>query len=82
MAEWRFLLFTMTVTVKGPICTVIRMASPPFGSVADRLPLLACGSKVVWVCGAGFAEGFAPDGGAGLVLHLEIEARKGEERGC
>ena len=48
----------------------------------DSLPLLACGSKVVWVCGAGFAEGFAPDGGAGLVLHLEIEARKGEERGC
>ena len=27
---WRFLLFTMIVTVKGPICNVIRMASPPF----------------------------------------------------
>ena len=30
LAEWRFLLFTMIVTVKGPICNVIRMASPPF----------------------------------------------------
>ncbi len=47
----------------------------------DRLPLLADGSEVVWVCGAGFAEGLAPDGAGGLALHLEIEARKGEERG-
>lgn len=29
-AEWRFLLFTMIVTVKAPMCNVIRMASPPF----------------------------------------------------
>ena len=27
---WRFLRFTMIVTVKAPICNVIRMASPPF----------------------------------------------------
>ncbi len=27
---WRFLLFTMIVTVNGPICNVIRTASPPF----------------------------------------------------
>lgn len=47
----------------------------------DSLPLLADGSEVVWVCGAGFAEGLAPDGAGGLVLHLEIQARKGEERG-
>lgn len=47
----------------------------------DRLPLLADGSEVVWVCGAGFAEGLAPEGAGGLVLHLEIQARKGEERG-
>ena len=47
----------------------------------DSLPLLADGSEVVWVCGAGFAEGLAPDGAGDLVLHLEIQARKGEERG-
>lgn len=47
----------------------------------DRLPLLADGSEVVWVCGAGFADGLAPEGGAGPALHLEIQARKGEERG-
>ena len=29
---WRFLRFTMIVTVKGPMCKVIRTASPPFGS--------------------------------------------------
>ena len=34
-----------------------------------------------WVWGAGFGEGLAPNGVGGLVLHLEIEARKGEERG-
>ena len=31
LAEWRFLLFTIIVTVKEPICKVIRMVSPPFG---------------------------------------------------
>ena len=29
-AGWRFLRFTMIVTVKGPICSVIRMSSTPF----------------------------------------------------
>nr|DAU57071.1 MAG TPA: hypothetical protein [Caudoviricetes sp.] len=29
MAEWRFLLFTMIVTVKAPICNVIRMSLTP-----------------------------------------------------
>ena len=33
LAEWRFLLFTIIVTVKAPICNVIRMASSPFGVV-------------------------------------------------
>ena len=28
-AGWRFLRFTMIVTVNAPICNVIRMASPP-----------------------------------------------------
>ena len=37
LAEWRFLLFTMIVTVKGPICNVIRMASPPSGG-CDQPP--------------------------------------------
>ena len=54
-------------------------AIPP--AERDRLPLLADGSEVVWVCGAGFAEGLAPDGETGLALRLEIEAREGEERG-
>ena len=31
LAEWRFLLFTMIVTVNRPICSVLRMVSPPFG---------------------------------------------------
>ena len=54
-------------------------AIPP--AERDRLPLLADGSEVVWVCGAGFAEGLAPDEETGLALRLEIEAREGEERG-
>ena len=29
-AEWRFLRFTMIVTVKAPICKVIRMSLTPF----------------------------------------------------
>ena len=33
LAEWRFLLFTMIVTVNRPICNVIRIAPPPFGMV-------------------------------------------------
>ena len=36
LAEWRFLLFTMIVTVKGPICNVIRMASPPSGGCGEQ----------------------------------------------
>jgi hypothetical protein len=31
LPEWRFLRFTMIVTVKAPICSVIRTASPPLG---------------------------------------------------
>ena len=54
-------------------------AIPP--SERDRLPLLADGSEVIWVCGAGFADGLAPQGADGLALHLEILARKGEQRG-
>lgn len=55
-------------------------AIPP--QVRDSLPVLADGSEVVWVCGAGFAEGLAPHpGDDGLTLYLEIQTRKGEERG-
>ena len=53
-------------------------AIPP--TARDSLPLLADGSEVLWVCGAGFAEGLAPSGD-GPALCLEIQARKGEERG-
>ena len=40
MAEWRFLLFTIIVTVKSPIWNVIRIVSPPFGDVTNRLPFV------------------------------------------
>ena len=33
LAEWRFLLFTMIVTVNRPICSVIRMGLTPFREV-------------------------------------------------
>ena len=38
LREWRFLLFTIIVTVNCPIWSVIRIKSPPFGvNVTDRL---------------------------------------------
>ena len=40
MAEWRFLLFTIIVTVTSPIWNVIRIVSPPFGDVTNRLPFV------------------------------------------
>ena len=40
MAEWRFLLFTIIVTVKSLIWNVIRIVSPPLGDVANRLPFV------------------------------------------
>ena len=43
----------------------------------DVLPLLAAGSEVVWVCGAGFADGLAPD--AETVQVLQLEPQKMEE---
>ena len=33
LAEWRFLLFTMIVTVNRPICNVIRISNTPFAGV-------------------------------------------------
>ena len=41
-----------------------------------ELPLLAAGSEVLWVCGAGFAEGLAPDEGTAQVLQMEMEHRE------
>ena len=40
LAEWRFLLFTIIVTVKSLIWNVIRIVSPPFGDVTNRLPFV------------------------------------------
>ena len=40
LAEWRFLLFTIIVTVKSLIWNVIRIVSPPLGDVANRLPFV------------------------------------------
>ena len=45
-------------------------------SQRDQLPLLAAGSEVLWVCGAGFAEGLAPDEDTAQVLQMEMEHRK------
>ena len=42
----------------------------------DRLPLLAAGNEVLWVCGAGFAEGLAPCEGTAQVLQMETEHRE------
>ena len=39
----------------------------------DTLPLLAAGSEVLWVCGSGFAEGFAPDETTTQILQMEQE---------
>ena len=39
----------------------------------DRLPVLAAGSEVIWVCGGGFAEGLAPDETTAQVLQMEYE---------
>ena len=39
----------------------------------DSLPVLAAGQQVLWVCGAGFAEGLAPAAQAAQVLQLEYE---------
>lgn len=44
----------------------------------NRLPLLAAGSEVVWVCGAGFADGLAPTADSENVL--QMEAQKMEEQ--
>ena len=55
-------------------------AIPPW--MRDSLPLLADGSQVVWVCGAGFAEGLAPDGAARPCPAPGDTTRKGEQRGC
>lgn len=45
LAEWRFLLFTMIVTVNCPMWNVIRIANTPFrGYVAKPPPLLQCPS--------------------------------------
>ena len=44
----------------------------------DRLPLLAAGSEVVWVCGTGFADGLAPTADSENVL--QMEAQKMEEQ--
>ena len=45
-------------------------------SQRDQLPLLAAGSEVLWVCGAGFAEGLAPDADTAQVLQMEMEHRE------
>ena len=45
----------------------------------DRLPLLAAGSEVVWVCGAGFADGLAPTADSEVVLQMEAQKMEEEQ---
>lgn len=44
----------------------------------DHLPLLAAGSQVLWVCGAGFADGLAPGEAGGQILQLDFEKAEGQ----
>ena len=46
----------------------------------DTLPLLADGSNVLWVCGAGFADGLAPDAESKWLLQLETDVELWEEQ--
>ena len=48
--------------------------------VRDSLPLLASGSEVLWVCGAGFADGLAPDAESNWILQLETDVELWEEK--
>ena len=45
----------------------------------DRLPLLAAGSEVVWVCGAGVADGLAPTADSEVVLQMEAQKMEEEQ---
>ena len=45
----------------------------------DRLPLLAAGSEVVWVCGAGFADGLAPGPESAVILQMEPQKMEEEQ---
>mgnify|MGYP000829902510 CR=1 FL=1 len=58
-----------------PLRKWMNEAGIPAG-IREGLPLLAAGSEVLWVCGAGFAEGLAPDEGTAQVLQMEMEHRE------
>ena len=45
-------------------------------SVSCKPSAAAAGSEVLWVCGAGFAEGLAPDADTAQVLQMEMEHRE------
>ena len=40
----------------------------PFSPERTLMPLLACGSQVLWLWGAGFADGLSPDDGTKQIL--------------
>ena len=50
--------------------------TPDAAHYVTTMPLLAAGSEVLWVCGAGFAEGLAPDEDTAQVLQMEMEHRE------
>jgi len=72
LAEWRFLLFTIIVTVKEPICKVIRMVSPPFGWCGRPPAVCAASLKTIVPY---HAQKSSPPGREGL-LHIPRGIRR------
>ena len=64
---WRFLLFTMIVTVKGPICNVIRMCLTPFQGLWLTACLL-CSACVYFIQSAVLCQFQPPQRGGCLLL--------------
>ena len=60
--------------IHKPLRKWMNEAGIPAGK-RDGLPLLASGSEIVWVCGAGFADGLAPgpESQWGLELAADVE---------
>ena len=72
LAEWRFSrFFIIIVTVKEPICKVIRMVSPPFGW-CGRPPAVCAASLNTIVPYR--AQKSSPPGREGLLRLLRLQA--------
>ena len=58
------------------VCTEQWVLEHPQTILKLQRDYAAAGSEVLWVCGAGFAEGLAPDEGTAQVLQMEMEHRE------